>query len=203
VIPITNPSFETSASDLSPWVRGGSSAGVWSPGTPTTFFNDATPDGTRVAFASGQTDIHQTLSVSLAANTVYTLTFSVGNRKDSGNGIATGNPVYAALWGTTQVGNNQFITTPALGSWKEYSLMWTTGASVAGNVLIMLGETATTGQVSFDKIALDATPVPEPVNIALAIFGGVFGVVILARSRPVRNRMHCWRAAAVHWVDAV
>jgi hypothetical protein len=51
--------------------------------------------------------------------------------------------------------------------------------------------------------SLDITAVPEPVNVALGIFAGVFLVVILARSRPVRNRVHHWRVAFVRWVDAV
>ena len=54
--------------------------------------------------------------------------------------------------------------------------------------------------VYFDDINLAA---PEPVNVALGIFGGVFVVVIVARSRPVRNRVHSWRVAVVHWIDAV
>jgi hypothetical protein len=45
--------------------------------------------------------------------------------------------------------------------------------------------------------------VPEPVNVALGIFGGVVLVVILARSRPVRNWLRRARAAFVHWVNAV
>ena len=52
--------------------------------------------------------------------------------------------------------------------------------------------------------SLDVTAaVPEPVNVALGIFAGVFLVVIVARSRPVRNRVQRWRVAAVRWIDAV
>jgi hypothetical protein len=51
--------------------------------------------------------------------------------------------------------------------------------------------------------SLDINPVPEPVNVALGIFAGVFLVVLVARSRPVRNRVQRWRVAAVRWVDAV
>jgi subtilisin-like proprotein convertase family protein len=50
---------------------------------------------------------------------------------------------------------------------------------------------------------LGITAVPEPANVALGIFGGVFLVVSLARSRRVRDRIRRWRAAAVHWVNAV
>jgi hypothetical protein len=45
--------------------------------------------------------------------------------------------------------------------------------------------------------------VPVPVSVALGIFGGVLLIVILARCRPVRNRIHRWRVAIVQWIDAV
>ena len=59
--------------------------------------------------------------------------------------------------------------------------------------------------LSFDNVAVfgNVNPVPEPVNVALGIFGGVFVVVIVARSKPVRNRVQRCRAAFVVWVNAV
>jgi hypothetical protein len=51
--------------------------------------------------------------------------------------------------------------------------------------------------------SLDITAVPEPVNVALGIFGGVFLVGLGVRSRTVRNRLHRMRVAFVTWVDAV
>jgi hypothetical protein len=50
---------------------------------------------------------------------------------------------------------------------------------------------------------LDVTAVPEPVNVALGIFAGVFLVVILVRSWRVRNRVHRCCVAINHWLDAV
>jgi hypothetical protein len=50
---------------------------------------------------------------------------------------------------------------------------------------------------------LDVTAVPEPVNVALGIFAGVFLVVILIRSRRVRHRVHRWFVGINHWLDAV
>ena len=50
---------------------------------------------------------------------------------------------------------------------------------------------------------LDITAVPEPVNVALGIFAGVFVVGGLCRTQQVRNRLqHCW-AGINHWLDAV
>lgn len=46
-------------------------------------------------------------------------------------------------------------------------------------------------------------PVPEPVNVALGIFGGLFAVGMAARSRAVRARVKRCREAFVEWVNAV
>jgi hypothetical protein len=45
--------------------------------------------------------------------------------------------------------------------------------------------------------------VPEPANVALGIFAGVFLVVTAARSQWARNRVQRCRAAFVQWVNAV
>jgi hypothetical protein len=51
--------------------------------------------------------------------------------------------------------------------------------------------------------SLDITAVPEPVNVALGIFGGVCLVVMVARNRRVRARVQrCW-VGFNQWVDAV
>jgi len=58
--------------------------------------------------------------------------------------------------------------------------------------------------LAFDNVTVGGvSPVPEPVNVALGIFGGVFLVGLGVRSRPVRNRLHLMRMAFVQWVDAV
>jgi hypothetical protein len=51
--------------------------------------------------------------------------------------------------------------------------------------------------------SLNITAVPEPVSTALGIFGGVAVCVVVARSRPVRERAKRWRVAANAWIDAV
>jgi hypothetical protein len=50
---------------------------------------------------------------------------------------------------------------------------------------------------------LNITAVPEPVTVALGIFAGVCLLVLVARNKAVRARLHAWRLAAVRWVDAV
>jgi len=51
--------------------------------------------------------------------------------------------------------------------------------------------------------SLEITAVPEPVNVALGIFGGIFLLVIVIRNPRLRERIHHCRVAVVHWVDAV
>ena len=57
-----------------------------------------------------------------------------------------------------------------------------------------------TALVSWD---LNITAVPEPVNVALGIFAGVCVLVVVVRSRVVRDCLHRGRVAFVHWLDAV
>jgi hypothetical protein len=51
--------------------------------------------------------------------------------------------------------------------------------------------------------SLDITAVPEPVNVALGIFGGIFLLGGLCRTQRVRNRLHRCRVGVDHWLDAV
>lgn len=59
--------------------------------------------------------------------------------------------------------------------------------------------------LSFDNVEVfgNVNPVPEPVNVALGVFGGIFLVVLVARSQPVRNRVQRCRVAVVQWINAV
>ena len=60
------------------------------------------------------------------------------------------------------------------------------------------------GQSELTSWSLGITSaVPEPVNVALGVFAGLFLLGGLARTRPVRNRLQRWRAAFVVWVNAV
>jgi subtilisin-like proprotein convertase family protein len=59
------------------------------------------------------------------------------------------------------------------------------------------------GTPNLTSWSLDITAVPEPANVALGIFAGLFGVVGLVRSRSVRDRLHRCRVSIVQWVDAV
>jgi hypothetical protein len=83
----------------------------------------------------------------------------------------------------------------------------TTFGSMNGSGIwtLFLADTATGGQSTVVSWGLDLgiTAVPEPVNVALGIFAGVFLVVIVVRDRLVRDRVQRWWAAIVRWIDAV
>jgi hypothetical protein len=72
-----------------------------------------------------------------------------------------------------------------------------------GTWTLFIADLSSGGVSPLASLELDLTPVPEPVNVALGIFAGVFLVVILARSQRVRNRVQRWRVAVVQWINAV
>jgi hypothetical protein len=75
----------------------------------------------------------------------------------------------------------------------------------SGTWTLFFADTAPGDESTMVSWGLDVgiAAVPEPVNVALSTFAGIFLVVILARSRPVRNRIGRWRVAVGRWIDAV
>ena len=59
------------------------------------------------------------------------------------------------------------------------------------------------GQSELVNWSLSINAVPEPVNVALGIFGGIVLIVIVARTRPVRIWAHRRRGGFNQWLDAV
>jgi hypothetical protein len=98
-----------------------------------------------------------------------------------------------------------------LGSANNFDAAGTvTFANTFGGVLdpdgtwtLFIADMSSGGQSSLVSWSLNLTAVPEPVTLALGIFAGVFLVVLVVRSRSVRNRVQHWRAAAVEWINAV
>jgi subtilisin-like proprotein convertase family protein len=75
-----------------------------------------------------------------------------------------------------------------------------------GNWTLFFADMASGGGSSPSTLgswSLEITAVPEPVNVALGIFGGIFLVGFLARSRWAPHLLRRWWAAWVQWVDAV
>jgi hypothetical protein len=78
------------------------------------------------------------------------------------------------------------------------------GLNPNGNWTLFLADLSNGGgQSALTGWSLEITAVPEPVNVALGIFGGIALLVFLVKNQPVRNRVKRWRAAFVQWVDAV
>ncbi|MCX6916424.1 MAG: hypothetical protein NT167_25835 [Verrucomicrobia bacterium] len=101
---------------------------------------------------------------------------------------------------------------PIIGSYQPDALSGTSlasfnGADPNGNWTIffadMAGGPAGTSSSTLAGWGLEITAVPEPVNVALGIFGGVLLVGVIVRNPRVRDRLHRCRAAIVQWVDAV
>jgi len=63
--------------------------------------------------------------------------------------------------------------------------------------------TSSSSETTVNNWSLDITAVPEPANVALGIFAGLFVVGSISQNQRVRARIQRWWDAAVRWVDAV
>jgi subtilisin-like proprotein convertase family protein len=62
------------------------------------------------------------------------------------------------------------------------------GSAANGQWTLFVADEVTGGGTStLNSWSLDITAVPEPVNVALGVFGGVMGLIALARSKPVKR----------------
>ena len=167
------------------------------------------PDGTQYYAVntgpgdSGDTGAYQDVGA-LQPNTTYTLTVAVGRRDDNGPG-GTGNwsPGDISLvngtdnTGTVLAATTGYPTTP--GTWQDYSVTFTTGASVSGDLTIVLGvPPAGTYQAAFDNVRLTtgaptATLVQTILPSHAETFVGDQVVFTAAYSNDV--------AGAVQWVQ--
>lgn len=168
-IPILNPGFEydvlscgagvdCDVSPISAWLCG-PDTGVFKPSTGQ--FPGGVPGGKNVAYLGRglntvQTgSILQTVGATVAANTTYTLTLSVGARADIG---FTG---YSAmlLAGDVPLASDSSLS-PAPGSFLTDVIVYQSGATPAqlGKALQILIRSAGTGQVDIDNVSLTAAP---------------------------------------------
>jgi hypothetical protein len=120
------------------------------------------------------------MNVTLSSDTAT----GYGNIRDAASGMITGtyNPDNAS--GSLVVFNGM----TGNGTWKLFL------ADLSG------GNQSTVVSWGLD---LGVTAVPEPVDVALGIFAGVFLVIRLGRTRPLRDWVQRWWAVIVHWIGAV
>lgn len=145
-------------------------------------------------FGYGDTGFGVTLS-SAGANDVH----SYGSHSPSFNGDGQ-------LTGTWQPDGRAIDPLSAPGSFDSASRVGFgsfNSMNPNGSWTLFVADLSGGGQSQLVSWELDITAVPEPVNLALGVFAGVFLVVILANSRGVRNWLHRWRGAFVQWVNAV
>lgn len=131
---------------------------------------------------SGTAGIFQDIGA-IQPNTLYTLTVAIGGRADRIN-----SPGIISLWnGADQNGTLLGASggLPAQNSWQDFTVTFTTGALVSGNLTIGLSVlNAPSIQADFDNVRLTAvSAVPEPSSYGLAFASLMGGLIYLRRRR--------------------
>ena len=200
-IPVKNASFEDNALGGSAWANAvpnswnsqGGVSGTPGPGAPTVdgannlyFLEKHSAIG--VSGGDGLNNlglrtggyIYQDLGVLFQPNTTYTVDIMVNRRGAANNvgyfGIADSTVTLLGTPGATnssQIGtSNQFFAVSSLDPAAGNVATYTTGATVpAGNVILAIG--ATQGNVVYDLISVDASPIPEPSSLAMFLLAGL------------------------------
>jgi hypothetical protein len=156
-----------------------SASGQFAPGVSsgnTTYYNSV-PDGNWVAYANGG-NLTQMVGPVLA-NTIYTLTVSLGLRKDFPNLGSAELLINGAAYTATGVA-------PTSGNWATYTASYSSMAHPADVGMPITIELLSNGpQAGFDDVALNANTIPEP---ALVMLVGISLVVMAMGFRGRRAR---------------
>ncbi|MBW8863903.1 MAG: hypothetical protein JF609_03080, partial [Verrucomicrobia bacterium] len=109
----------------------------------------------------------------LQSNTVYTLTVAIGSRHDRVNSAG----ILSLLNGTNNLGAVLASVgglPTAQNTWRDYSVTYTTGASIHGNLTIELSVpgNGTTIQADFDNVRLTKVAAVAPTMGVAKVVGG-------------------------------
>ncbi len=186
-VAINNASFEEPAQDPGGWTN---DLPGWN-GPPAAgdafieFIPGFNAEGNQHLGIQNGEEVSQDLGISVAPNTVYTLTLGVGKRNASFSppGQESTFGLYAGgdfADGGALLGEGMFDASGLDDlTFVDQSLVVTTGDAVpAGNLFLSLRTTGA-GRAHYDNVRLDAVPVPEPATgllAALAALGLISGV---------------------------
>ncbi len=174
---------------------GADGVGQFSPGV-------SAPLSGQVAYMGAGTQIIQTFSVGLAANTTYTVSFnfvgSVGDFSGTNTfngfiGYGVGSGGTSAFGGFIEAGDilsGSNAWAPLIGtSTSSFSVSFTTPGIITGsanNLAIILNpvfDGVTGAQAYLDNVSVTATVIPEPSSAALLLGFGALGLSTLRRRR--------------------
>lgn len=201
-ITITNPSFESpscgtqsptvaqACGDPTGWTQGGNDlAAAFLPAADDT----QAESGLQYAYVNGGADLFQILAGTLSASTEYTFSVDVLNRTNPGTtGFCTGcvfDPVAEIVDADTNaVLGTATGSTPAVGSWTDWSASFAATPSEVGDEVYILLLTNGSSQGDFDNVMLSTnttSSVPEPSTFMFA-GAGLLGLGFAARRRLTR-----------------
>ena len=176
------------------------------------------PDGTNFfAINEGPSDptggIYEDVGA-LLPNTTYTLTVALGRNPGFGPGSGLGSPgIISLINGTSNTGTVLASTNgipDTADTWQDYTVSFTTGASVSGHLTVGLSVAgASTYQANFDNVRLTAAPIFQfgsprvsGGNLILTGVGGTPGAgYALLTSTNVAAPLSAWTTNLVGFVD--
>jgi len=129
----------------------------------------------------------------LAANTIYTLDYILGNRGDFGYPADAFLEIHATTFSgptlaSVNIGTNGTVD-PADGTLSGTLQLSFNSASFVpqvGQDLVIVLTTSVTGQANIDDLSLSAVPIPEPSTLALAVLG-LLGLGVVALRKKYRR----------------
>ncbi len=152
------------------------------------------PDGNQEAWVQGNLPqyLMQNTSVSIAANTTYTLSVWAGARNDQQpDAWAQGFQPTIELSANGEVVASLVTTDPGNGMWEDFSLSWASVAADVGDTLglelLYPGSVDSQTQVGWDDVTLNSSLAATPIPGAFPLFAGGLGMGALFARRKKRK----------------